>query len=271
MGRYYGGSNIQFGPQITPAVKQLIIINVVVFVLQYLSRRALGGDYLSIIFGVNYYGVIRGMIWQPVTYMFLHGTPWHLALNMFILWMFGSSIEQAWGPREFLKFYFFTGVMAGLLSLAVTIGQNVVTIGASGAIFGLLVAFGMLYPDRIILAFFIFPMRAKNFVLLLAALELMMTLEAGDPNANNIARGAHIGGMLFGYLYLKFGDRVRRSLPRLRFNARSGRKKKVDDWNGFMQNEVDPILDKIGREGIHSLTRKERRILKKARGRRNVG
>jgi membrane associated rhomboid family serine protease len=208
------------------------------------------------------------MIWQLATYMFLHYDLWHLLFNMFALWMFGSSIEEAWGPREFLKYYFFTGIMAGLMSFLVSIGQNVITIGASGAIFGILVAFGMLYPNRIILAFFFFPMRAKNFVLLFAGLELWMTIEAG-PHAGGVARFAHLGGMLFGYLYLKFGDRVARSIPRIRFNARPQSARKVENWGRFMQDEVDPILDKIGREGIHSLTRKERRILKKARGRRN--
>jgi len=270
MGRYSGGSQIQFGPRITPAVKNLIIANAAIFVLQRLSRLAMDGDYLSIIFGLNYYTVVRGMIWQPVTYMFLHYDPWHLIFNMFALWMFGSSVEEAWGPREFLKFYFFTGIMAGLMSLLVSIGQNVITIGASGAIFGILVAFGMAFPDRIILAFFFFPMRARNFVLLFAALELWMTLEAG-PHAGGVARFAHLGGMLFGYLYLKFGDRVQRWIPRIRFNVRTRKENETGDWSSFMQSEVDPILDKIGREGIHSLTRKERRILKKARGRRSDG
>ena len=269
MGRYYGGSNVQFGPQITPVVKKLIIANIVVFALQRIAGLTLGGDYLSLFFGLNSYRILHGMIWQLATYMFLHYDLWHLLFNMFALWMFGSSIEEAWGPREFLKYYFFTGIMAGLMSFLVSIGQDVITIGASGAIFGILVAFGMLYPNRIILAFFFFPMRAKNFVLLFAGLELWMTIEAG-PHAGGVARFAHLGGMLFGYLYLKFGDRVARLIPRIRFNARPQSAKKVESWSRFMQDEVDPILDKIGREGIHSLTRKERRILKKARGRRNL-
>jgi membrane associated rhomboid family serine protease len=210
------------------------------------------------------------MIWQPVTYMFLHFDLLHILFNMFMLWMFGSSIEGEWGSREFLKYYFFTGIAAGLLSLLVSINANVVTIGASGAIFGILVAFGMLFPDRIVLLFLFFPMRARNCVILLAAIELYMTLASG-PHGGGVARFAHIGGMLFGYLYLKHGDRVRFSLPRIRFNMRSQSRNSGGDWLEFMQQEVDPILDKISREGIHSLTRRERKILKKARGLRKDG
>lgn len=269
--RYYGQSEMRFGPQLTPAVKWLIIANAAVFFLQQLFFAGLGRDYLSIFFGLNPYAVLHGMVWQPATYMFLHYDLWHLLFNMFALWMFGSSVESVWGPREFLKYYFFTGIAAGLLSFLTSLGVNVITIGASGAIFGILVAFGMLFPNNIVLAFFLFPMRAKNFVLLFAALELYITVQAG-PHSGGVARFAHLGGMLFGYLYLKFGDKVkysvpRFSLPRIRFNMRPKKATNVEEWNLFMQNEVDPILDKISREGFGSLTRKERRILKKARGR----
>jgi hypothetical protein len=112
-----------------------------------------------------------------------------------------------------------------------------------------------------------FPMRARSFVILFAAIELWMTLASG-PRAGGVARFAHLGGMLFGYLYLKYGDRFRYSLPRIRINMGSLGKKREKDWTSFMNEEVDPILDKISREGLHSLTRRERKLLKKARGHR---
>jgi membrane associated rhomboid family serine protease len=270
MGLYYGGSEFQFSFRISYAVKRLIIANAAIFLLQGICRMTFGLDYLSVVLGLNSYGVLHGMIWQPVTYMFLHYDLWHLLFNMFALWMFGSDVEGAWGARSFLYYYFFTGIGAGLLSFLTSIGVNVITIGASGAIFGILVAFGMLFPDRTVLMFFFFPMRARNFVILFAAIELWMTLASG-PRAGGVARFAHIGGMLFGYLYLKYGDRIGHSLPRIRFNTGSRRKKGKQDWTHFMNEEVDPILDKISTQGIHSLTRKERKILKKARGRRRPG
>ncbi len=273
MGLYYGGSELQFSFRISYAVKRLIIANAAIFLLQGICRMTFGLDYLSLYFGLNSYEVLHGMIWQPVTYMFLHFNVWHILFNMFALWMFGTDVEGAWGAKAFLYYYFYTGIAAGLLSFLTSIGVNVITIGASGAIFGILVAFGMLFPDRTVLVFFFFPMRARNFVILFAAIELWMTVASG-PRAGGVARFAHIGGMLFGYLYLKYGDRIRYSFPRfprIRLNMGLGRKKGKQDWTHFMNEEVDPILDKISRQGIHSLTRKERKILKKARGRRGAG
>ncbi|MBI4830393.1 MAG: rhomboid family intramembrane serine protease [Candidatus Lindowbacteria bacterium] len=267
MGRYYGGSEFHFSVRISNAVKLLIIANVAVFFLQHICWLAFRSDYLSLYLGLNSSRVLHGMVWQPITYMFLHYDLFHLLFNMLVLWMFGCAVEGALGIREFLYFYFFTGIGAGLLSFLTGIGDGAITIGASGAIFGILVAYGMLFPESIILVFFLFPMRARNAVILFAAIELWMTLTSG-PRAGGVARFAHLGGMLFGYLYLKYEDRVRRAVPRMRFSLRSAKRETEMDWMRFMREEVDPILDKIGREGIHSLSRKERRILKKARGRR---
>ena len=277
MPRYYhsgsGGPDFRFAIQISDMVKRLIIINAAIFLLQQLIFMASGGRYLSLYFGVSATLFLRGMIWQPVTYMFLHSSLGHILMNMFVLWMFGSDIEREWGPRAFLRYYLITGIGGGVLILltSVAMGDNSITIGASGAIFGLLVAFGMLFPDRIVLAFFIFPMRARNFVILIGAIELWITITAG-PYGGGVARFAHLGGALIGFLYLKFGDRIKYSIPRIRFKTNSRNETKAQDWSSFMREEVDPILDKIGREGIHSLTRKERNILKKARGhKRNSG
>jgi len=160
MVRYYrGGSygpDFQFSVRLPTAVKYLIITNAAIFFLQNLTQLMFGRPYLSLVFGLNSTAVFHGFIWQPVTYMFLHYDFLHLLFNMFALWMFGSDVEEAWGTRQFLFYYFLTGIGAGLLSFVTSIGVNVITIGASGAIFGILVAFGMLFPDRTVLAFFLF-------------------------------------------------------------------------------------------------------------------
>ncbi len=189
MGRYYGDSGFHFAFRITDAVKWLIIVNAVVFLLQTICVMLWKNDYLALLFGLNAPLVLRGMIWQPVTYMFLHTNLWHIFVNMWILWMFGSSVEEVWGPKSFLHYYFLTGIGAGLLSLLADIvtGATTGTVGASGAIFGVLIAFGMLFPNRVVLFFCLFPMRAKHLVMVFAAIELLVTLAAG-PHAGRVAR-----------------------------------------------------------------------------------
>lgn len=256
----------------TPAVKYLLIANVAVFFAMFILQDAMGENFRWFIhiFGLNPAWVLRGAIWQFVTYMFLHGDFWHLAFNMLWLWMFGCSLEADWGSRPFLKYYFFTGIAAGVVNFLATIGSNVPTIGASGACFGIIVAYAMAYPDRLIYIYMLFPVKVKHFAVFAVGINLYAAVQNTDPRAGGVAHFAHLGGALFGYLYLKFGDRVRFSLPQIRLNMRSRTGNKAGDWHNFMRSEVDPILDKISREGIHSLTRKERKILKKARGRRDA-
>jgi len=147
-------------------------------------------------------------LWQLVTYMFLHGGVTHWLFNMLALWMFGSPLEQDWGTRRFLKYYFLCGVAAGCcdVGLHMALGSWATsTIGASGAIYGLLVAFGVLYPEAPVLMFLLFPMKAKHMVMIFAGIEFLMAL-GQNTGVSNIA---HLGGMAFGYLYLK------RRLPKI--------------------------------------------------------
>lgn len=269
MGRETGQWSYQFGPPITPVIKWMMIANAAVFLLQLVFRTGFGRDFLIEFFALNPTLVVRGAIWQLGTYMFLHANAWHLALNMLWLWMLGSPVEGVWGPRPFLYYYLFAGVGAGLLDFMMNLGVNSFTLGASGAAFGIIVAFGMTFPNDIVRFMFIFPMRGKHFAMLAIGLELLMTMDYWNPGGRGVARFAHLGGALFGYIYLKYGDKIRYSIPRIRFNANPGKKRAPDNWEDFMQNEIDPILDKISREGFGSLTKKERKILKKGRGRKN--
>ncbi len=187
-----------------PAIKWLIIVNTAIFVLGYLSPVL--NQQLRMFFALYAQGVVHGVgmpfFWQPFTYMFLHGGIWHLLFNMLTLWFFGVQLEQDWGTRRFLKYYFLCGIVAGLCVLAanVLVGDwYTPTIGASGAIFGVLVAFGVLYPNQTVLMSFLFPIKAKYMVMIYAGIELLMTF---GPNTG-ISTIAHLGGMAFGYIYLK--------------------------------------------------------------------
>jgi membrane associated rhomboid family serine protease len=194
-----------FGSMLTPMVKSLLIINMIVFLMEYIT----GGRGLIRTFGLVPQAILHGLptwsirvpaLWQFFTYMFLHGGFWHIFLNMFILWMFGSEIERYWGSRSFLKYYFITGVGAGLLSWLTAIHSSTPTIGASGAIYGILVAYGMMFPNRPVYLYFLLPIKAKHFVIFLVIMELMASR---GQASSGIAHFAHLGGMLFGYLYLK--------------------------------------------------------------------
>jgi membrane associated rhomboid family serine protease len=183
-----------------PGVKWLLIINTVVFLLLYLAGLQ---RHASVLLALSAEAAVRNfMVWQVFSYMFVHFGLWHLLFNMLALWMFGAPIEQQWGTRRFLKFYFLCGVVAGLCVLAANIlvgDWGTPTLGASGAVFGLLVAFGVLFPETIILMFFLFPMKAKYAVMIYVAVELITTF---GPNTG-VSTVAHLGGAAFAYLYLK--------------------------------------------------------------------
>lgn len=211
---------IGLGGRITPGVKGLLIANVGVFAIQVLVGFASSGADMEQIFGLTPQQVYHnGWVWQLVTYMFLHSTGWlsHLLLNMLMLWMFGTEVERAWGTTVFVKYYFICGIGAGLVTCLLF--RNSTTIGASGAIFGIMLAYGYLFPNRQILFWFIFPMRAISFVLLCAGIELFSLLGLQD----GVAHFAHLGGMLFGYLYLKRVWRVREFVGEMRWRLRRRR------------------------------------------------
>ena len=181
-----------------PAVKHLLIINVIVFV----GLMTPGVDQFLFRYGALWpVGSGRFEIWQPVSYMFLHGGFGHIFFNMFGLWMFGQAIESYWGTRRFTVYYFVTGIGAALIQLLVVSG-GAPTVGASGAVYGILLAFGMMFPERpIMLLFPPIPIKAKYFVVIFGAIALISGL---TQPSSNVANFAHLGGMLFGYGLIKF-------------------------------------------------------------------
>lgn len=191
-------------------VKWLIISNVAIYLVYFF------GSYLR---GEPIFGslelvpaqVARGEIWQLATYLFLHdlGSIWHILFNMLTLWMFGAPIEETWGTRRFVTYYFVCGIGAGICVVVVDlmIGQAYLrTIGASGAIYGLLLAFGMMFPNQTVLMSFLFPIKAKYMVIIFGVIAFLSSFRAGSTVSNL----AHLGGMIFGFIYMKtqFGSRI---------------------------------------------------------------
>jgi len=174
----------------------LIVVNVVIFLLNIVVPRSFG--YLAL---VPYLVVRQGTIWQVVTYMFVHGGTWHILFNMLALFLFGSPLERRLGSSEFLLYYFVSGVGAGLATLAVnwyTGLAAVPVVGASGAIYGLLLAYATLYPEARLFIFGLFPLRAPIAVLLFAGIALLSTFTA---TRSGVAHLTHLAGLVFGYLY----------------------------------------------------------------------
>ena len=197
-----------FGPPLTPMVKKLIIITSAIFVLTYIPAQIFHSEFfndLFELFGLRTDLVIhRFYIWQLVTYLFLHGGWFHIIFNMFALWMFGSDLESKWGGKKFLFYYFLTGVGAGILDVTLNTlfrpEMPSATIGCSGAVYGLLLAYGMLFPERLIYLYMIIPIKAKWFVVIMGAIEFVSSF--GGPGSG-VSHFAHLGGMLFGYIYLR--------------------------------------------------------------------
>lgn len=260
----------------------LIIINAVVFLLQYAVARftTIPFDYY---FALSLDGLRHGYVWQLVTYMFMHAGLLHILFNCWAIYIFGIEVEQALGRNSYIALYFASGIIGGLVQTATGLllggyfaGE---VLGASAAAFGLVAAYAIMFPDRIILLFFIIPLRARYLLVGAAALAIvgMFTPEVGP----HVAHAAHLGGMITGILFIRYAAHWEWRLPHLpsfRRRAPPRRLVKVASGNGwrrpkpeelppeeFLSKEVDPILDKISAHGIQSLTERERRILEAAR------
>jgi len=251
-----------------PMVRQLILINAIVFLLTTLLDRETQNTIIKLFGLVPAYAVLKLMVWQFATYMFLHGGLMHILFNMLALWMFGSELERWWGSREFLKYYLITGIGAGVFNAIAMFalgGAGVPTIGASGAVLGILVAYAMAFPDRQILLWFVLPVSARTFAIGYAVLTVYMAVK--NPVGGGVAHIAHLGGMLVGYLYLK-QENLRWKYRRWMGSLHSSQTRRRDEPSGGDDAEraetMDRILAKISREGMNALTPEERRFLEEA-------
>ena len=295
--------------------KNLLIVNFLAFVATFVLQRS--GVDLQALGGLHFFMASDFHLFQFVTYMFLHANLTHIFFNMFALWMFGCVVESVWGPRKFLFYYISCGIGAGLMQELVqffnfyftisaqdptvgfsdlfAIGQQLshqlngwTTIGASGGTYAVLLAFGMIFPNERIFIFPLpIPIKAKWFVVGYAAIELFSAL---GSSGDGVAHMAHLGGMLFGFLMIRYWnshpdssynrsggqaffdqlkqnfDKRRAQKPKMHVEQGDGAATKADDmeYNARKkqtQEEIDAILDKIRKSGYDSLTKEEKQRL----------
>lgn len=282
-GGLFGGGNaggmgarpkFRFGPgRWGPAVKTLILANVAIYILQSFANliplfALTPGDFYT-----------KFPLWQPLTYMFLHGGFGHIFFNMLMLWMFGVEIEERLGLRSFLRLYFFSGFGGALAALIFDYGSMSPIVGASGAIFGVLVAYWRFFPERTILLYFVIPVKIKYMIPVMVGLGLYATMTSAG---GNIAHLAHLGGAAVGFIMTRAGARggdpgVARTAggPGF-FERRRNRKKEKTRENltaKFENNRqqaedtmrrVDAILDKINDVGIENISQEDRKFLEDA-------
>ena len=244
----------------TDAIKTLISVNFAIFILQSISSS-------EIMFFSNF-GLVPKLvwsqlkIWQPFTYMFFHGDIWHVLINMFVLWMFGSELERAWGKKNFLRFYFITGVGSGLGTMLFGLQSTIPIVGASGAIYGVLLAYGVMFPNRTVYLYGIIPIKSIWFVIGIGVIAFFSSFN----NFTNISHLTHLFGMIIGYLYLKRPVHFRSlwfSIFKKVLEYRIQNQEKEISHSVEMERDLNSILDKINREGFKSLTQEEEERLYK--------
>ncbi len=251
-----GGFRI--GPRrISPFIKVMLIANASLFVLQNIIPELT--SQLGLVPAL-FFSDFPNKLFQPFTYMFLHGGFFHLLFNMFILWMFGTEIELTWGSKKFARFYILSGLFGAILTLIIQSDQMVTTVGASAAIYGVLVAYWLMFPNRMLYIYFVLPVKVKWAI---PGLMLLGFLAGGA----NIAHMAHLGGALFAFVYLKadwrwlqFGN----YFSKLRYKQKEAKLDKNRQKAENVMKRVDEILDKINAVGIDNITTEERRFLEDA-------
>ena len=244
------------------AVKLLLMINTIVFLMVEISGMQYELFYMN--FGLVPAKVWTSfMVWQPVTYLFLHGGFIHLLFNMFVLWMFGKDLEHTWGYKAFLKYYFVCGIGSGITTLFFGLQSYIPVIGASGAIYGLLLAYGLLYPNRMVYLYGICPIKVKFMVIGMGCIAFFASLSSSNSTISHIT---HIAGMMVGFIYLQ--SKVNFKFFKLWIinrKVKSLNKKiiKSEKSNVSYQAKVDVILDKLNDKGWEGLTDKEQKVLYK--------
>ncbi len=265
-----GGVRLGHGFPMSRWVLRLMIANFAIFLLMPMRLVPVGAiEWL----GFSVPGFLTRP-WTVVTYMFVHGGFMHVFMNMLALFFFGPPLEQKWGSRFFLRFYLVTGLGAAAFSvLLYSLTGPTIMVGASGAIFGILVAFALNWPDAKIFLYFVFPVPAKWFVAALGAFTLLSTVQG---SADGVAHWAHLGGLVTGFVYLRFGERIGRLAHGVFYKERPvpprGRARRAAPPpdptprrrprpDGDALDEVDRILDKIRASGMDSLSARERAFL----------
>ena len=248
-----------YKPSLFPdAIKILVSLNFGIFILQTISGTE---NLLFQLFGLVPKLVwSQQMIWQPFTYLFFHGGVWHVLINMFVLWMFGSELERLWGKNRFLKYYFLTGVGSGIVTMLFGLNSTVAIVGASGAVYGVLLAYGLTYPNRTIYMYGIIPIKSIWFVIGIGIIAFFSSFDDGA----RISHLTHLSGMAIGYFMLKrsmkwkdLWFRIRKKTVEFQIQQEERKTSKYQK----MERDLDQILDKIHREGLENLTPEEQERL----------
>ena len=243
-------------------VKLLLIINIAVFVLMELSGQK---NILFQLFGLVPRAVLQEYrLWQTFTYLFLHGGWIHILFNMLVLWMFGKDLEMDWGKNEFLIFYFVCGIGSGLITVLANINSPIVIVGASGSIYGVLVAYGFTYPNRMVYLYGVFPLKVKYVVLGFGVIAFVASLSITQSKVSHIT---HLAGMIIGIIYILFNFRwknIRLWYTKIRLRSIQDKQNNHKDEETHIKMQVDKILDKLNDQGWESLTSKEEEFLTRA-------
>ena len=264
----FNPAEVSYKPQLfTDAIKILVSVNFCIYILQSVSGKE---DVFFRLFGlVPSTFVADLMLWQPFTYMFLHAPFYssvgisHILLNMLGLWVFGRELEQAWGKTKFLRYYFTTGIGSGLITYFFQIGSDNPVIGASGAVYGILLAYGVSYPNRMLYIWGLIPVRSLWLVIIMGSIAFFGLL----GNADGISHVTHISGMLIGYVLLKKQWRWRDIWFAIRkktieFQVQRYEEKSIK--KKMLQKDIDVILEKIQKVGFIGLSDKEKSKLYEA-------
>ena len=264
----FNPGEVAYKPQLfTDAIKILVSVNFGIYILQSVSGKE---DVFFRLFGLVPSTFISDlMLWQPFTYLFFHAPFYssvgisHILLNMLGLWVFGRELEQAWGKTKFLRYYFTTGIGSGLITYFFQIGSDNPVIGASGAVYGILLAYGISYPNRMLYIWGLIPVRSMWLVIVMGSIAFFGLL----GNADGISHVTHISGMLIGYVLIKKKWRlhdiwfaIRKKTVEFqvqRYEEKSIKKK-------MLQKDIDVILEKIQKVGFIGLSDKEKSKLYEA-------
>jgi membrane associated rhomboid family serine protease len=257
------------GGGMPPITRNLLIANAAIWLLSLFFK-----PFLFEIFALHPNAVINDLaVWQLFTYMFLHGSFFHLFFNMFFgLWMFGREIERTLGSRYFLRFYILTGIGGGFFQLIANWGSSIPIVGASGAIYGILTAFAVLFPHRIItlLLFFIFPvqLKARTFVLIFIGISLALGFQSQVfGTADGVAHFAHLGGAFVGLVILRghaFYREILRRIAQTQQKRRYERERQRQMRIQQKRRDIDSILDRINEIGYENISQEEKQYLKQA-------
>lgn len=255
---------IGLGIRLPPTVRNLLIVNSAIWIIQQFA-----GLSFSDLFALHPIAVINDFaFWQLVTYQFLHANFFHLFFNMFILFMFGREVELVLGKRSFLKYYLLTGIGGGFFQLLANWGTPSIILGASGAIYGILLAFGLLFPNQIVTFFFIIQLKAKTLVAIVLGISIVLGFQSElFGTSDRVAHFAHLGGAFTGFVLLRGHSIYQNLFRRIAQNQQKKRQeleRQRQERINKKRQEIDVILDRINEIGYENISQAEKDHLKKA-------